>query len=207
MEHGTLRPNAKFWFAVCVLDGCETLHDVFEETNTQRHGTLERFVGSKRPDSDVIPLGFLCLDVGRQTTSAYSKEKQPHRIAVGPWARPPVLLLALRQASYTPFSSFTDTSSRAVAHAFKSCVSPARKNIRSFSSVTHWKQRSAPGFEARGLQGSGAPTTFNSFGSPLQATLSFPPRMKYQQPQGTCGCHRRRSATWWCRPSCRPLHR
>ena len=35
------------------------------------------------------------------------------------WARPPLLLPALWQASHSPFSSFVDTSTRAVANTFK----------------------------------------------------------------------------------------
>ena len=69
------------------------------------------------------------------------------------------------------------------------CLHGQKKN-RSTSSVTVsliveetvQKQRSAPGSAALELQRSsaGAPATFNSFGSPLQATLSFPPSNRNQ---------------------------
>ena len=87
-------------------------------------------------------------------------------------------------------------STRAVASTFKSRMSTRavactvkRNKIRSFSNVTVSlivdvkveKQRSARGSaELQGSGAPGAPTTFNSFGSPLQATSSFSPSSRNQ---------------------------
>ena len=106
-----------------------------------------------------VPSGFLCLDdKKRETTSSYSK-KQHCRGAVGTSTRAGAC--ASRQASHSPFSSFTPP-----------VLSTARSKISKATASPHrsWRssrqQHSAPGSAAQKLRGSGspgAPATFNSF--------------------------------------------
>ena len=122
-----------------------------------------------------VPSGFLCLNNRKRDDIKLFKRKNPQhcREAV---ARPPVLSLARSKVAHPPV------------------LSPARSKVAkivSFSSatgsliveVTVEKQRSAPGSATLELQGSGATrttATFNSFGSPLQATSLFPPSSRNQ---------------------------
>ena len=55
------------------------------------------------PNSDAIPLGFLCLDERTRDDICLHKRKKHTTLPWGRGHRPPVLLLALRQASHSPF--------------------------------------------------------------------------------------------------------
>ena len=142
------------------------------------------------------------------------------------WARPPVLLPALSQASHSP-----------LLHAHPSVLSPARSKITNKNLLIDCGDDL---FSDDVLLNSAALLFGCFFWNPLQATSSSclfeaeKPTMhtpcneqhcegshaiKPHNNLGTtvlrddhkahlaCSCHRRRPATWWCRPSCRPPHR
>ena len=122
-----------------------------------------------------VSSGFLCLDDRKRDDNKLFKRKNPQHCsaAVGTSTR----------AVARTFKSRTST--RAVVRTFKSHKNPSCSSVTVslIVEVTVEKHRSAPGSAALELQGSGAPrapATFNSFGSPLQATLSFPPSSRNQ---------------------------
>ena len=90
-------------------------------------GRCAHQAGSKRPGSQTVTSFFSRENIdGLRRSRSFGisvsrrqeerrhqgvQNKKNHSIAVEQWARPPVQLPALWQASHTPFSSFTDTSS------------------------------------------------------------------------------------------------
>ena len=81
-----------------------------------------------------VPSGFLCLDDRkRDDIKRFSKEKQNHSIAVGPWARPPELFPALWHASRSHFSSFAPP-----------VLSPTRSKITNVRAPNPQVRSSAP---------------------------------------------------------------
>ena len=150
--------------------------------------------GLRRPRS----FGISVSTIGRETTSSYSKEKKPTALrgAVGTSTRAVACALASKPQPLLLFHGHIHQcccQHVQNSHVYPCCRLHNQKEQNSLLQqchrvsliveVTVEKQRSARESAALELQGSRAPrapTTFNSFGSPLQATSSFPPSSRNQ---------------------------